>query len=128
MTPVRAAVVQAASVAFDRERTLERVRTLAAEAAETGARLIVFPEAFVAGYPRGLDFGARVGSRTAEGRELFHRYWDGAVDVPGPDTDALGSAARQADAYLVVGVVECDGGGSPLALRHGVGNLYQATQ
>jgi nitrilase len=110
MTCVRAAVVQAAPVTFDRERTLERAHDLAAEAAGQGARLIVFPEAFVAGYPRGLDFGARVGSRTAEGRELFRRYWDCSVDVPGPAADALGAAARQAGAYLVIGVVERDGG------------------
>jgi nitrilase len=81
MTILRAAVVQAAPVAFDRERTLERVQLLAAGA---GARLVVFPEAFVSGYPRGLDFGARVGARTPEGRELFRRYWQSAVDVPGP--------------------------------------------
>ena len=110
MTIVRAAVVQAAPVAFDRERTLEQVRALAAEAAGTGARLIVFPEAFVSGYPRGLDFGARVGSRTPEGRERFRRYWDSAVDVPGPATEALGDAARGPRAHLVVGVVERDGG------------------
>ena len=110
MSHVRAAVVQAAPVAFDRERTLEKVRALAAEAAGSGARLIVFPEAFVSGYPRGLDFGARVGSRTPEGREMFRRYWDSAVDVPGPATEEIGAAARDAGAYLVIGVIERDGG------------------
>jgi nitrilase len=110
MTTVRAAVVQDAPVAFDREGTLAKLRALAAEASGQGAQLIVFPEAFVSGYPRGLDFGARVGSRTPEGRELFRRYWDSSVDVPGPAADALGAAAREARAYLVVGVVERDGG------------------
>ena len=110
MTTVRAAVVQAASVAFDRERTLGRLRDLVAQAAGQGARLIVFPEAFVSGYPRGLDFGARVGSRTAEGREWFRRYWESSVDVPGPAAEAMEAAARDARAYLVVGVVERDGG------------------
>jgi nitrilase len=110
MSLVRAAVVQSAPVAFDRDRTLEKVRTLAAEAAETGAQLVVFPEAFVSGYPRDLDFGAPVGSRTPEGREWFRRYWDSAVDVPGPAVDALAEAARRAAAYLVIGVVERDGG------------------
>src|SRR3954451_19463372 len=110
MSPVRVAVVQAAPVAFDREGTLEKVRGLAGEAASRRAGLIVFPEAFVSGYPRGLDFGVRVGSRTPEGRELFRRYWDSAVGVPGPAVDALGAAARQAGAHLVVGVVERDGG------------------
>jgi nitrilase len=110
MTAVRVAVVQAAPVGFDREGTLEKVRALAAEAAGRGARLIVFPEAFVAGYPRGLDFGVRVGSRTPEGRELFRRYWESGVDVPGPAVAALGATARQAEAHLVIGVVERDGG------------------
>jgi nitrilase len=110
MTTVRAAVVQAASAGFDRERSVERVRELTQEAAGQGARLVVFPEAFVGGYPRGLDFGAKVGSRTDEGREWFRRYWSGAVDVPGPATEALGASAREAGVELVVGVVERDGG------------------
>jgi nitrilase len=110
MSHVRVAVVQAAPVAFEREGTLEKVRALTAEAAGRGARLIVFPEAFVSGYPRGLDFGARVGSRTLEGREWFRRYWESAIDVPGPATEVLGSAARDAGAFLVIGVIERDGG------------------
>ncbi len=110
MSNVRVAVVQAAPVAFDRGRTLEKVRALTLEAAATGAKLIVFPEAFVSGYPRGLDFGARVGSRTPEGREMFRRYWESAVDVPGTATEEIGAAARDAGAYLVIGVIERDGG------------------
>ena len=110
MSNIRVAVVQAAPVAFDREKTVEKVRALAALAAESGAGLILFPEAFVSGYPRGLDFGVRVGSRTPEGRELFRRYWESAVDVPGPATEELGAAARDAGAYVVIGVIERDGG------------------
>ncbi|MFO0910767.1 MAG: nitrilase-related carbon-nitrogen hydrolase [Isosphaeraceae bacterium] len=110
MPIVRAAVVQAAPVGFDLEPTLERVRVLTAEAAAQGARLVVLPEAFVGGYPRGFDFGATIGSRTAEGREWFRRYHAGAIDVPGPAVDALGGAARAAEVVLVVGVIERDQG------------------
>jgi nitrilase len=110
MKSVRVAVVQAAPVAFDRESTIDKTRALVAEAAKPGAQLVLFPEAFVSGYPRGLDFGVRVGSRTPEGRELFRLYWESAVDVPGPATQALGVAARQAGIYLVIGVIERDGG------------------
>jgi nitrilase len=110
MSFTRVAVVQAAPIAFDRQRTLEKTRDLAVDAAGRGARLIVFPEAFVSGYPRGVDFGVRVGSRTAEGREFFRKYWDSSVDVPGPATEFLGTAAQEARAYLVIGVVERDGG------------------
>ena len=67
MSLTRVAVVQAAPVAFDRQRTLEKTRDLAAVAAGRGARLIVFPEAFVSGYPRGVDFGARVGFANGRG-------------------------------------------------------------
>ncbi|HKG26820.1 MAG TPA: nitrilase-related carbon-nitrogen hydrolase [Thermomicrobiales bacterium] len=107
---VRAAVVQAASVAFDLERTLDKTGDLAADAARRGARLAVFPEAFVSGYPRGSDFGAVVGARTAEGREAFRRYWASAIEVPGPAADALGEIARANELFLVIGVIEREGG------------------
>ena len=110
MPRLRAAVVQAAPVAFDREKTIEKARTLAARTALDKAQLVVFPEAFVSAYPRGLDFGARVGMRTPEGREEFRRYFDSAVDVPGPAVDALGNIAQENNIYLVIGVIERDGG------------------
>jgi nitrilase len=109
-THVRAAVVQAASVVFDRERTLAKVEDLAADAARAGAELAVFPEAFVGGYPRGLTFGTVVGDRTAEGRDHFRRYWESAVEVPGPAVDRLADLARATGLHLVMGVVERDGG------------------
>src|SRR5262245_56733327 len=106
MNPVRVAVVQASPVVFDTPRTLERLRTRVAEAASRGARLIVIPEAFIGGYPKGLGFGARMGHRSPEGREDFRRYFDAAVNVPGPETEVLGEAAREHGVFLVVGVVE----------------------
>jgi nitrilase len=106
----KVAVVQAASVAFDRERTLQKVHALAGDAARQGARVVLFPEAFVSAYPRGLDFGSVVGSRTDAGREDFRRYWESSVDIPGPAVDALARTARSHVIYLVVGVVERDGG------------------
>ena len=63
---VRVAVVQAAPIAFETAPTLDRVADLCGRAAADGARLVVFPEAFVGGYPRGLDFGARVGGYCAD--------------------------------------------------------------
>lgn len=108
--PFKVAVVQAASVAFDRARTLEKVAALCADAARQGARLVLFPEAFVSAYPRGLDFGAVVGARSEEGRRDFQRYWESSVDVPGPAVDTLGRAARLNAIYLVIGVIERDGG------------------
>jgi len=105
---VKVAVVQAAPILFDREATVEKACRLAAEAAAQGARLILFPEAFVPAYPRGLGFGSVVGGRTPEGRRTWQAYWSNAVDVPGPATELLGGAAREASAYLAIGVIERD--------------------
>ncbi len=106
--PFKAAVVQCASVVFQREPTLNKTVALIAEAAASGARLILFPEALIPAYPRGLGFGVVVGSRAPEGRALWQRYWSQSVDVPGPVTEALGKAAREAGAFVGVGVVERD--------------------
>jgi nitrilase len=107
---VAAAVVQAAPVAFDVEATLAKVDRFTGESAAGGAALVVFPEAFVSCYPRGLTFGATVGSRTREGRVWFRRYWESSVDVPGPIVDRLGAIALEHGVHLVAGVIERDGG------------------
>ena len=110
MSIVRAAVVQAAAVGFDSERSLAKVEELAAEAASRGVQLVLFPEAFISGYPKGLSFGAVVGGRTPAGREEFKRYWDSAVDVPGPAVDRLAELTRSLGIQLVVPVIERDRG------------------
>jgi nitrilase len=104
------AVVQDSPVMFDSEATLAKIRDLTAGAAGKGARLVVFPEAFVSAYPKGLDFGARVGMRSSQGRDDFLRYFDSAIGVPGPATDHLATTAKQNSVYLVVGVIERDVG------------------
>jgi nitrilase len=103
---VRAAVVQAAPVPFDGAATVPIVRSTVAEAAGSGAQLVVLPEAFVGGYPKGVDFGTKVGVREPGGRELFARYWCGAIDVPGPVCDELGAVAAEFGVHLVIGVIE----------------------
>ncbi len=104
----KVAVVQAAPVLFDREASVEKACRLTLEAATQGARLVLFPEAYIPAYPRGLSFGAVVGSRSAEGRRTWQTYWANAVDIPSPATEALAAAAQQANVYLAVGVIERD--------------------
>ena len=106
----RVAVVQAAPVAFDTARTLDKVEALCAEAAGGGARLVLFPEAFVGGYPRESGFGTVVGNRSPEGRDAYLRYWQSAIDVPGPDVARLGRIAAAHGLHLVIGVIEREGG------------------
>ncbi len=110
MAIFKVAAVQAAPVCFDTPRSIVCVADWTARAAHADARLVVFPEAFIGGYPKGLDFGARVGSRTPAGRDWFARYHAGAIEVPGPETEALGNIAASANVHLVIGVIERDGG------------------
>jgi nitrilase len=105
---VKAAVVQASPVLFNSEATIEKACGLIREASGQGLDLILFPEAFVPAYPRGLSFGALVGSRSDVGRRTFQRYWANAIDVPSAATETLGEAAREAGVYLGIGVIERD--------------------
>ena len=93
---VTVAVVQAAPVIFKREATVEKACRLTSEAAAQGAKIILFPEAFVPAYPRGLTFGTVVGSRSSHGRLTWQAYWENAVDIPSAATDALRLACRRA--------------------------------
>jgi nitrilase len=108
MPVIKVAVVQAGSIAFDTSRSLEKALELIESV--NGAQLIVFPEAFLGGYPKGMDFGARVGMRSPEGRKWFRKYFEAAIDVPGPETEALAEAARLRSAWVVIGGIERDGG------------------
>jgi nitrilase len=110
MAIIRGAVIQDSPVVFDREATLEKVHTLVGQAARQGAQLVLMPEGFVSAYPTGLDFGARVGLRHPKGRDDFRRYYESAVDVPGPACDSLGKIAREARVLLVINVIERDAG------------------
>lgn len=107
-SPVNVAVIQAAATPFDREAAVDKVCAMTAQAAAEGAQLVLFPEAYVGGYPWGLAFGTAVGGRSEAGRRVWERYWSSAVDVPGPEVDRMAEAAREAGVYLCVGVIERD--------------------
>ncbi len=100
---------QAAPVLFDTPATLLRLEGLVRQAAEQKADIAVFPEAFVGGYPKGLDFGARLGMRSAEGRDAYRRYFESAITALGPECAKIGEMARSSRMHLVVGVIERGG-------------------
>lgn len=106
--PGKVAVVQAGSIVMDKEKSLHKAVRLIKEAGNEQANLIVFPEAFIPAYPRCMSFGAVVGSRSNEGRKDFSLYAEHAVEVPSADTDMIGKAAKSANAYVVIGVIERD--------------------
>jgi len=110
MQSITAAVIQTSSELFDTPASLQKMQRLTASAAKQGAQLAVFPEAFIGGYPKGINFGAQVGMRSPEGRVDFQRYFDSAITIAGPECDQMAEMAKQHGMYLVVGVIERDGG------------------
>ncbi|MBT6767276.1 MAG: carbon-nitrogen hydrolase family protein, partial [Prolixibacteraceae bacterium] len=79
---------------------------LVSERAKAGCNLIVFPESFIPGYPRGFTFGANIGSRTKEGRELYSEYYKNSIDLESDDRKRLENLAKSHNTYLVIGVTE----------------------
>ena len=102
--PFKVAAVQAAPVFLDLEASLDKACRLIAEAGGQGARLIVFPEAFLSGYP---DWVWTLPPRERAAIDaLYAELLESAVVVPGPATERLGRAAREAGAWVVIGASE----------------------
>lgn len=89
--------------------TLDLILSYESAIIEAGATLVVLPEAVLGGYPKGEIFGTRLGYRLPEGRDAFAAYFANAIDVPGPETEALADLSARTGATLVVGVIERDG-------------------
>lgn len=106
MPITKVAVVQAAPILFDLEKSIKKVASLTKTARKAGAQLVLFPESFLPCYPRGMGFGAVIGSRSEKGREQWLMYWKNAVSVPGDAVDQLGMIAKQSKVFLVIGITE----------------------
>lgn len=104
---LRAAIIQATPVFFNKQATLQKVVHQIEEAGRNGAQLIVFPESLVPCYPYGLTFGFTVGSRSEAERADWKRYYDQAVVVR-QDLQDVAAAAKAAGAYVSLGITERD--------------------
>ncbi|TFG76216.1 MAG: carbon-nitrogen hydrolase family protein [Flavobacteriales bacterium] len=103
---VKVCLVQDSPVFFDKEKTIEKLERLTKKYAAQGCELIVFPESFIPGYPRGFTFGAKIGSRTDAGRSLYAAYRRNSIDLEGQELKRLEKLARSENVYLVIGITE----------------------
>jgi nitrilase len=108
MEPIKVACVQAEPVVLDREATLDKLAEVAAHAAGEGARLLVFPEAFIPAYPSSAWAKAFAGWADPRAKAAFALLARESVEVPGPAADRLGEIARENGVWLVTGVNERD--------------------
>ena len=100
---VKVAAVQASSVFLDREASTEKACRLIREAGGNGARVIGFPEGFIPAHPVWYHHHSATG---AVSNRLATELFKNAVEVPGREVEALCRAARDANAYVVMGVCE----------------------
>ncbi len=100
---VKVAAVQAASVFLDREKTTEKACDLIREAGRNGAEFIAFPEGFIPAHPVWYHHHP---ATNAVVNELSVELFKNSVEIPGPEIDVLSTAARDAHAYVVMGVCE----------------------
>jgi nitrilase len=103
---VKVGLIQDSPVFFNLEETVRKVERLTEKYAAEGCELIVFPESFIPGYPRGFDFGAVIGSRTREGRELYATYHENSLDLKGKHLKRLEKLSKELGVYLVMGATE----------------------
>lgn len=103
---VKVCVIQDSPVFFDKEKTLTKVEDLCIKYASQGCELVVFPESYIPGYPRGFSFGTKVGSRTMEGKKLYAEYYDNSINLESKDLSRLEKIAKSNHIYLVIGVTE----------------------
>jgi len=106
--PVTVACAQLEPVILDRDATIEKLAAAAAEIAARGARLAVFPEAFIPAYPSSTWARALAGWAEEGAKEAFALLAREAVEIPGPAERRLGEIAREHELWLVTGVTERD--------------------
>ena len=106
----KAAVIQDSPVLFNLKLTIDKVATLTKEASRNGASLVVFPEAFISAYPKGLIFGAKIGSRTLKGRKEYLQYYNSSLDLNSSEFRKLLNIAKNNKVFLVIGVIEKSSG------------------
>lgn len=103
---IRVCLVQDSPVFFDKEKTIKKVEELVRKYVGEGSELIVFPESFIPGYPRGFSFGATVGNRTDEGRKIYLEYHKNSIDIHSEDLKRLEDLSKTQNVYLVIGITE----------------------
>jgi nitrilase len=110
MTKVKIGAAQIGTCLFDAAATFAKFETYLEQAAEAELDLLVFPEAFIGGYPKGIDFGVTVGARSHEGREQFRQYAADAVERGSPELARIESAIKACGVNIILGLIERDGG------------------
>ena len=106
MTKKIIAALQIGSSSRGTGMTMDKITGYKERINNSNCDLLVMPEALLGGYPKGADFGTRVGYRTNEGREAFLQYWQQSIEIDGPEVIALSELAKDCHTSIVIGIIE----------------------
>ncbi|MCY7297087.1 carbon-nitrogen hydrolase family protein [Alteromonas sp. a30] len=106
MTKTKVGALQIGSAIASKQATVSKILSYEQHIADANCEVIVMPEALLGGYPKGQDFGTKVGFRTDSGREDFLAYWEQAVDLDGPELKQMCQLAKRTHTQFVIGIIE----------------------
>ncbi len=102
-------ILQIGSSLKGTKATLDKILSYEEEIKATKSDLLVLPEAILGGYPKGESFGTQLGFRLESGRDTYQKYFDAAIDLSGPEIDALCGLSARTATSIVVGIIERSG-------------------
>ena len=101
---IKVAAAQITPIFLNKEKTIEKACDTISEAGKNGAKLIVFPEAFISGYPDWVWLIPN--SHGATLNELYIKLVENAISIPDNSTEKLCKAAKSAGINVVIGMHE----------------------
>ena len=107
---IKIGAAQVGTCLFNPQATTTKLEDYLGQAKACELDLVVFPEAFIGGYPKGIDFGVAVGSRSPDGREEFRQYFEQAIERGSDQMQQIQSAIKTANLNVVLGLIERSGG------------------
>ena len=134
---VKVALIQEPPVFLNLNETLAKAEKLALEAKESGAKIIVFPETWLPGYPIWLDDAPKAGFwEYPPAKRLYQYLAENSIEIGSGDFERLKKIAIDSEAYMVIGIHERDGGtlyntnrfiSLPMALMKLIESSFQPT-
>ncbi|TQV84856.1 carbon-nitrogen hydrolase family protein [Aliikangiella coralliicola] len=106
MSQTKIGALQIGSALSSSKVTIQKVLDYESQIKDEACELIVLPEALIGGYPKGWDFGTRIGYRKEVGREQFLHYWNQTVNLQTDDLKDIRQMAKRTQTNLIIGVIE----------------------
>ncbi|PIW70553.1 MAG: nitrilase [Ignavibacteriales bacterium CG12_big_fil_rev_8_21_14_0_65_30_8] len=118
MKKIKIAAAQVTPIYLNKKKTVEKACKLISEAAKKGAKLVVFPEAFISGYPDWVWLISNSNGKVLT--PLYVELVNNSISVPDDSTNKLCKAAAKAKIFVTIGINEINSEGSGNSLYNSI--------